>query len=95
MGKKKQQRTPKEKLAIVLEGLQSDTSVSEVCRRHGIYESQYYGWKKRLLNSANEVFSRENKRDLEKERLEDEVERLKQTIVEQSCKLHVFKKNDR
>jgi len=95
MGKKYKQRTPQQKLEIVLEGLQSDTSISEVCRRHGIYESQYYGWKKRLLDSADEVFSRDSKRDLEKERLEDENERLKKTIVEQSCKLHVFKKNDK
>ena len=95
MGKKYKQRTPQQKLEIVLEGLQSDTSISEVCRRHGIYESQYYGWKKQLLDSADEVFSRDSKRDLEKERLEDENERLKKTIVEQSCKLHVFKKNDK
>ncbi len=95
MGKNHKQRTPEKKMQIVLEGLKSDSSVAEVCRRHGIYESQYYQWKKKLLGSADEVFSRDNKRDLEKERLKDENERLKRTIVEQSCELQVFKKNNR
>lgn len=94
MSSKRKHRSPREKLKIVLEGLESDISVAEVCRRHGIYESQYYTWKKKLLSAADEVFSRKNKRDLEKERLKKENDRLKRTIVEQSCELQILKKND-
>ena len=61
MGKQKK-RSAKEKLKIVLEGLQSD-NISETCRQHGIYESQFYQWKDKLLESANEVFSRKYKKD--------------------------------
>lgn len=87
-------RSAKEKLNIVLEGLQSD-NISETCRQHGIYESQFYQWKKKLLDSANDVFSRKNKKDPEKEKLKEKNKELKDTIVEQSCELQILKKNDR
>ncbi len=76
-----------------LKGSKVTPQIAEVCRRHGIFESQYYGWKKKLLDSAGEVFTRENQRDLEKERLREEIDRLKRTIVEQSCELQVLKRN--
>ena len=87
-------RSAEEKLKIVLEGLQSD-NVSETCRKHGIYESQSYQWKKKLLDSADEVYSRKNKKDPEKEKLKEKNKELKNTIVEQSCELQILKKNDR
>ena len=93
MGKQKK-RSAKEKLKIVLEGLQSD-NISETCRQHGIYESQFYQWKDKLLDSADKVFSRKNKKDPEKERLKEKNKKLKNTIVEQSCELQILKKNDR
>ena len=93
MGKQKK-RSAEEKLKIVLEGLQSD-NISETCRQHGIYESQFYQWKDKLLESANEVFSRKNKKEPEKEKLKEKNKKLKDTIVEQSCELQILKKNDR
>ncbi len=35
-------RSPEEKLAIVLEGIKGDISVSEICRKYGIAQSLYY-----------------------------------------------------
>ncbi|MEJ6950350.1 transposase [Natronospora cellulosivora (SeqCode)] len=91
---KNKNRTPKEKMKIVLEALQND-SIAETCRKHGIYESQFYQWKKKLTGSADKVFRNRKKKDPEKEQLKDEVERLKQTLVEQTCELQILKKNDR
>lgn len=93
MGNNKK-RSAKEKLKIVLEGLQSD-NISETCREHGIYESQFYQWKNKLLDSADKVYSRKNKKDPEKEKLKSENEKLKETIVEQTCELQILKKNDK
>ncbi|MCC3146049.1 transposase [Halanaerobium sp. Z-7514] len=50
---KNTKRSPEEKMEIVLEGLQND-DISETCRKHGIYESQFNQWKKRLIGSAAE-----------------------------------------
>ena len=42
MGKQRK-FTAEEKLKIVREGMRDGTKISEVCRRHDIYSSQYYG----------------------------------------------------
>ena len=48
--------------------------------------------KKRLIGSAGKVFRNKKKKDPEKEKLKDEVNRLKQTLVEQTCELQILKK---
>ncbi|MCK8826056.1 transposase [Fuchsiella alkaliacetigena] len=78
-------------MQIVLEALQND-NISETCRQHGIYENQFYQWKKKLLSSADSVFQHKNKRDPEKEKLEQEKIRLEQTVVELSTELQILKK---
>jgi len=39
---KRRRWTAKAKLEVVLEGLKSQESVAEICRRHGITQSMYY-----------------------------------------------------
>jgi transposase len=38
-----------EKLRIVMEGLEPQANVSEICRRHGISGTAYYAWRDRAL----------------------------------------------
>ena len=47
----------KEKLRIVLTGLESGVEVSELCRREGISPTQFYNWKSQLLGSANRLMA--------------------------------------
>jgi transposase len=84
MGEQKRRKwTAKEKLRIVLTCLQPGVEVSEVCRREGINPTMYYNWKKRLLASADQVFDEKpKKRELERERREREMSRLKDVIAE-------------
>lgn len=75
--------TAADKLRIVLAGMQPNVEVSELCRREGINPTQYYGWKKQLLSSANKIFdAQEGKRSAAEERKEAEVQRLKSVIAE-------------
>lgn len=53
---KHRQWTPEEKLRLVLESLQSDQKVSELCRREGLNPTQLYEWRKQLLAGAKTVF---------------------------------------
>lgn len=94
MGTRRRRWSSKQKLEIVLEGLEAG-NVAEVCRQHGIYESQYYAWKKKLLKSADRVFEVEQKKDPEKEQLKRDKRRLEKTLVELSCELQLLKKNER
>ena len=49
--------TPQQKLQLVLESLQSDRQVAEICRREGLSPSKLYEWRKQLLASAGAVFA--------------------------------------
>jgi transposase len=81
--KKRRKWTAAEKLRIVLTGMQPNVDVSEVCRREGINPTQFYGWKKRLLGSASQVFDeRPKKPDAKQERLEQELARMKGVVAE-------------
>jgi len=72
-----------QKLRIVLAGLQSDTKVSELCRREGITAAQYYQWKDRLLGSATKVFDQKDSQpSVREERLATDNSRLKDVIAE-------------
>jgi transposase-like protein len=45
-------RTPEQKLEIVLEGLKSG-NITETCRRYEIGPNLYYGWKDEALQGAS------------------------------------------
>jgi transposase-like protein len=73
-----------EKLRIVLAGLDGSIEISELCRREGINPTQYYGWKKQLINGAAKVFdnSHESKPSAKEQRLESDLSRCKNVIAE-------------
>lgn len=80
---KRKKRGSSEKLRIVLAGMDGTIEVSELCRREGINPTQYYGWKKQLMNSASEVFAdQRKKKSPHDERLETDLRRAKDVIAE-------------
>ncbi len=81
--KKRRKWTAQEKLRIVLTCMQPGVEVSEVCRREGINPTMYYTWKKKLMASASQVFEEKPKRrDVDRERTERELSRMKDVIAE-------------
>ena len=40
------------KAKIALEALREDATVPELAKRHGVYPSQIYAWKKQVLSST-------------------------------------------
>ncbi len=84
MGKKSRRKwSSKEKLRIVLAGLEGGVEVSELCRREGISPTQYYNWKSQLLQSAEQVYGQsKEKPNRQQERLASELSRAKDVIAE-------------
>ena len=75
--------SPREKLEILLEAMGSENGVAEVCRRRGITTTQYYTWRKQLMNSAGEVFGRKERRPSRKEeRQQEDLRRMRAVIAE-------------
>jgi transposase len=81
--KKRRKWTGNEKLRIVLTCVQPGVEVSEVCRREGINPTMYYTWKKKLMASAAQIFEEKpKKRDVERERTERDLARMKDVVAE-------------
>ena len=79
----RRKRTAAEKLRIVMTGWDPGVNVAELCRREGIVPTQFYGWKKQLSSSAQEVFApKKGKKTSREEKLEEENRRLKAVIAE-------------
>ena len=57
MSKAKRRRrwTADQKLKIVLETLQSDRKLAEICRREGLSPTQVYLWRKQMFASVRET----------------------------------------
>jgi transposase-like protein len=76
---------PADKLRIVLESMNSDAKLAEICRREGLSPNLVYQWRKALLNSADQVFARKTRErgpDPRVQKLETENARMKSVIAE-------------
>lgn len=85
MEKRSQRRfTPDEKFQILQEGEYGNMSINEVCRRHGISTVTYYEWRKQAQHGMKDGLTdkRKQKKSHKEQELEDEIKRLKNTIVE-------------
>lgn len=74
----------REKLEIVLEGIQNPEGIAEVCRKYGVNTTSYYLWRDRLFKSADKVFEHGNndRRSNREEILEGELHKAKEVIAE-------------
>jgi transposase len=86
MGKPKRRRrwTADQKLKIVLETLQSERKLSEICRREGLSSTQVYQWRRQLSGSAEAIFGRKQAsgEDRRIAKLATENQRMKNVVAE-------------
>jgi transposase len=88
MSNRKERRhwKPADKLRIVLESMNSDAKLAEICRREGLSPNLVYAWRKALMNSADQVFARKkpgrNGIDPKIEKMAAENARMKSVIAE-------------
>ena len=65
--------TAEQKILIVMEGLRAEISVSELCRKYSIAQSQFYAWNKEFLEAGKKRLAG----DITREATSDEVVNLK------------------
>jgi transposase len=92
--KRRRKWTPAQKLRIVIETLQSDTKLAEICRREGVSPNMVYKWRKQLMASAETVFRPKPNGNVDPrvEKLTDENQRMKDVIAEITAENLVLKK---
>ena len=87
--------TSEEKIRIVLEGLQGESSIADVCRREGIHPTMYYKWSKTFLEAGKKRLNGDTEREADSDEvkgLRSENEQLKQLVAELSLHNRVLKK---
>lgn len=52
MGKRKW--TAEQKISIVLQGIKGELPVAELCRQHGLSQTQYYKWRDLFLEGGKQ-----------------------------------------
>jgi len=83
---KKRRWSSDEKLEIVLEGMREDTTMAEVCNRHGISQTTYYKWRDRLFAASDRIYSKGTFSRSE-ERLKAENKKLREIIGDLTLEL--------
>ena len=92
----RRQYTAEEKIRIVLEGLQGEQSVAEICRREGLNTNIYYRWSKEFLEAGKKRLAGDTTREAtapEVQSIKSENEALKQLVAELSLENRVLKKS--
>jgi transposase len=87
MSEKRRRRhwSDQKKLKLVLESLNGDTKMADICRREGLSPNMLHQWRKQLLGSAEAIFGRKTKKNSSngvEERLRSENDRMKGVIAE-------------
>jgi transposase len=87
---KPQRFTAEAKANLILEVLRGDSSVSDVCREHGIAQSLFYKWRDKFMSGAIRGLSLANKN--EQNGKASEIRQLKQLIGELTVENQILKK---
>ncbi len=92
----RRKNSAEEKIRIVLEGLRSEESIAELCRREGINPNMYYKWSKEFLEAGKARLTGDTKRQAtssEVAELREENEQLQQMVAELLLNNRVLKKS--
>ncbi|MFH0736893.1 MAG: helix-turn-helix domain-containing protein [bacterium] len=83
-------QTVEEKLAIVLEGLKGESTVSDICHKYGLSQSVYYKWRDRFLEGGKKGLINPNDSIVNDKAKLEEYERV---IGRQTIEIQILKKN--
>lgn len=83
---KKRNWSSKEKTQIVLEGLKGQITISSLCQKYSITQSQYYQWRDRFLDTCHQAFE-SNDKDKLAMRYKQEISTLKGIIGDLTVEL--------
>ena len=92
----RRQYSVEEKIRIVLEGLQGEQSVAEICRREALNPNVYYRWSKEFLEAGKKRLAGDTTREAtapEVNSMKSENEALKQLVAELSLENRLLKKS--
>ncbi|MEM0136173.1 MAG: transposase [Thermoplasmatales archaeon] len=81
-------KTSEEKFEVIMESINTNITVTELCRKYGTAPSLYYKWRDQFFAGSRNGLAGNNP----DKALEKEVEQLKTMIGDQAMVIDVFKK---
>lgn len=85
-----------QKIMIVMEALRGETSIAEICRRHGITQSLFYKWNKEFMEAGKKRLNGDTAREAtsdEVAELRKENQRLKEMVADLMLRYDIVKKS--
>ena len=85
-----------QKILIVMEALRAETSIAELCRKHGIQESTFYKWNKDFIEAGKKRLEGDVTREAtsdEVSQLRKENQKLKETVADLVIRYDIIKKS--
>lgn len=85
-----------DKIRIVLQGLRGEESISEICRKEGLHQNQYYRWSKEFLEAGKKRLAGDTMREAgsdEVKELRSESAQLKEALAEATLEIRLLKKS--
>jgi len=96
--RRKRRRTfsSEQKIMIVMESLRAEMSVSELCRKYSIQESQFYKWNREFLEAGKKRLAGDTTREATSDEVADlrkENQRLKEMVADLVLRYDIVKKS--
>ena len=91
----KKKFTAEQKIQVVLEGLRSEQSVTDICRREALSKQTYYVWSKSFLDAGKNGLTLDTKRNattVEVKKMKEETAGLRRALSEQMLEIVRLKK---
>jgi putative transposase len=84
-------RSVEEKYSIVLESLQSSSTVQSICNKYGITQTTFYKWRDKFLDGAKTNLENNYKRKKSNDD-KSRIEELEKLVGKKSLQLEILKK---
>lgn len=95
--KKKRVKRPPEVIAKLILEAERTGNAAAVCRREGINPVQFYRWKEKFtmagIQGLKAMKTGPQKKDPEVAKMKEELDRMKETLVDQTVELQLLKKS--
>ena len=88
--------TSEQKILIVMEAIRGESSVSEICRKYGIHQTQFYKWNKEFLEAGKKRLAGDTTREATSSEVEDlrkENQKLKELLADMMLRHDIVKKS--
>ena len=87
--------TSEQKILIVMEAIRGENRVTEICRKYGIHQTQFYKWNNQFLEAGKKLLSGDTNREAtmdEVVELRKENQRLKEMVADLMLRYDSVKK---